>query len=224
MADETMLFFNRHQWDTLQAAMERIIPADDVPGAADAETIVWLDRYLSGIGYIHAKPDGSGFITLGSREAKVWSERVNRLRDIYTAGVRNLDDLGESAYGLPFVCLRNTHKDEVLRIVEALEQPGLRSSSSDRAHTDRTVMRRANEVSFDEHFASFFELLVAHTRLAFYSDPIYGGNRGGVGWRVIGFAGPRTLAEAQTGEYTTECYFNDDVRLEEWYPYDFTPT
>jgi len=33
----------------------------------------------------------------------------------------------------------------------------------------------------------FFQLLRDHTICGFLSDPSYGGNRGGVGWQVIGF-------------------------------------
>jgi len=36
----------------------------------------------------------------------------------------------------------------------------------------------------------FVPLLALHTRQGFYADPIYGGNRGRVGWDVIGFPGP----------------------------------
>ena len=43
--------------------MARIIPTDDTPGAREAGTIDFLDRYLSGIDFIYAKPDGSGFET-----------------------------------------------------------------------------------------------------------------------------------------------------------------
>ena len=54
-------FFDNHQRETIGAAMARIIPTDDTPGAREAGTIDFLDRYLSGIGYVYAKPDGSGF-------------------------------------------------------------------------------------------------------------------------------------------------------------------
>jgi gluconate 2-dehydrogenase gamma chain len=39
-----------------------------------------------------------------------------------------------------------------------------------------------------EHIG-FFELLRTHTVLGFLGDPRYGGNRGKVGWRQIGFEG-----------------------------------
>jgi len=33
----------------------------------------------------------------------------------------------------------------------------------------------------------FFELILSHTVMGFLSDPARGGNRGGVGWKLIGF-------------------------------------
>ena len=66
--NRTTTFFDRHQRATIEAAMARIIPTDDTPGAREAGTVDFLDRYLSGIDYIYAKPDGSGFETLTGRQ------------------------------------------------------------------------------------------------------------------------------------------------------------
>jgi gluconate 2-dehydrogenase gamma chain len=38
---------------------------------------------------------------------------------------------------------------------------------------------------------AFFELLLQNTIEGFWSDPIYGGNRDMVGWKLIGFPGAR---------------------------------
>ncbi len=38
---------------------------------------------------------------------------------------------------------------------------------------------------------AFFELLQQNTREGFFADPIYGGNRDMVGWKMIGFPGAR---------------------------------
>ena len=56
----------------------------------------------------------------------------------------------------------------------------------------------------------FFPLLVTHTRQGFLRDPIYGGNRNQVGWQVIGFPGPASLAEVHSGRYSTLDYFADN--------------
>jgi Gluconate 2-dehydrogenase subunit 3 len=46
-------FFDTRQRATIEAAMARIIPTDDRPGAREAGTIEFLDRYLSGLDFIY---------------------------------------------------------------------------------------------------------------------------------------------------------------------------
>ena len=53
----------------------------------------------------------------------------------------------------------------------------------------------------------FFPLLALHTRQGFYADPIYGGNKNRVGWKLIGFKGPESLAETHSGRFTTLPFF-----------------
>ena len=89
MNDKT--FFDPHQRLTIEAAMARIIPSDDLPGAREAGAVDFVDRYLSGIGYIYARPDGSGFETLAGRQAQAWRARIQILRKRYIEGVAALD-------------------------------------------------------------------------------------------------------------------------------------
>ena len=191
------LFFDPHQRATMAAAMARIIPADDSPGALEANTIRWLDRYLSGTGYVRALPDGSGFEVLSGREERVWAARIGRLREQYTAGVLELDRRGRERFGADFADLAQARQDAVLAEVEQ------------HARAEAPAARRSNQNTFDERTASFFELLVVHTRQAFYSDPVYGGNQDRVGWHVIGFDGPDSLADVQAGRYSTDAYLAD---------------
>ena len=116
MPDET--FFDPHQRATVQAAMARIIPTDDTPGATEAKTIDFLDRYLSGTGYIYAKPDGSGFEELTGKREEAWRQRINRIRESYESGVRDLDERARSAHGSDFVDLDPEQQDQVLQYLE----------------------------------------------------------------------------------------------------------
>ena len=45
-------FFDLHQRATIEAAMARIIPTDDQPGAKEAGTVDFVDRYLSGTNHL----------------------------------------------------------------------------------------------------------------------------------------------------------------------------
>ena len=65
---------------TLEAAMARVIPTDEHPGAREAGAIDWLERYLAGDA-VYAKPDGSGFQTLTGRLADAWERRIATLRE-----------------------------------------------------------------------------------------------------------------------------------------------
>jgi gluconate 2-dehydrogenase gamma chain len=38
---------------------------------------------------------------------------------------------------------------------------------------------------------TFFQALLQNTQEGFFADPIYGGNRNFIGWKLIGFPGPR---------------------------------
>jgi len=184
------LFLDPHAWETLDAAMARIIPTDDEPGAREAGAIVWLDRYLSGIEYVHAQPDGSGFVALTGRQAEAWTARVAALRERYAAGIAELDRLAATCHGKAFKELTSDAQDEVLG---ELEQAG-------------SLTRERTQAAVLEDDLPFFALLALHTRQAFYSDPVYGGNRDHVGWRVIGFHGPASMGDALHDRYTTDAY------------------
>src|SRR5919202_2792973 len=95
-------FFDPHQRETVESAMARIIPTDDQPGAREAGTIDFLDRYLSGIDYIYAKPDGSGFEQLSGKRAEAWRQRIDVVREGYLSGVRDLDERARAAHHADF--------------------------------------------------------------------------------------------------------------------------
>src|SRR5919206_159660 len=92
-------FFDAHQRATIEAAMARIIPTDDQPGAREAETVEFLDRYLSGLDFIYAKPDGSGFEKLEGKRAEAWQRRIAILSAKYVEGIKELDRRSQSRFG-----------------------------------------------------------------------------------------------------------------------------
>ena len=47
----------------------------------------------------------------------------------------------------------------------------------------------------------FFELLHKNTIEGFFADPLYGGNRNFIGWKLIGFPGPRYNYYAEIERY-----------------------
>ena len=203
-------FFDQHQRATIAAAMARMIPTDDTPGATEAGTIDFLDRYLSGPGSIYAAPDGNGFEVLTGRRLDAWTQRLEVVRARYVAGVLALDAAAERRGGR-FVDLDDDAQDEVLREVE---RPEGREQEADAARAKVALYGAPVEAALQQTSAEvdlgFVPLLALHTRQGFYADPVYGGNRDHVGWKVIGFPGPASLAEVHQGRYTTIDYFAED--------------
>ena len=203
-------FLDPHQRATIAAAMARMIPTDDTPGAAEAGTIDFLDGYLSGTGRIYAAPDGDGFEVLTGRRLDAWTQRLEVVRARYVAGVLALDAAAERRGGR-FVDLDDDAQDEVLREVE---RPEGREQEADAARAKVALYGAPVEAALQQTSAEvdlgFVPLLALHTRQGFYADPVYGGNRDHVGWKVIGFPGPASLAEVHQGRYTTIDYFAED--------------
>jgi gluconate 2-dehydrogenase gamma chain len=199
--------FDPHQRATIAAAMARIIPTDDTPGAREADCIGFLDRYLSGIGFIFAKPDGSGFETLEGKQAEAWQQRIELMRTRYVEGVHELDRRARARFAGDFVDLPAEAQDGILRDLEqgVTDEPTTSTVSDGLAgpvSAEPALQQTLTEVDLD-----FFPLLITHTRQGFYADPIYGGNKDQVGWAVIGFPGPASLKDVHTGRYTTLQYF-----------------
>lgn len=197
--DTAERFFDHHQRATVEAAMARIIPSDDTPGAREADTITFLDSYLSGLGRIFAKPDGSGFETLTGKRAEAWQRRLDRIRSVYVDGIADLDARSRSTHGAAFVELGPEQQDGILRQIDPDAV-----TAADAGGEAPPLQQTKAEFDLD-----FFPLLCLHTRQGFYSDPIYGGNRGRVGWETIGFPGPASLAEVHSGRYSTLAWFAD---------------
>ncbi len=189
--------------------MARILPTDDSPGAREAGTVGFVDRYLSGIEYVYAKPDGSGFEELTGRRAGAWRRRINVLREKYVEGIEEMDRRSRERFGDDFARLTEEQQDEILTIMERPEQEADLQNAQVvvgyGAPVEPAIQRTSAEMEID-----FFPLLALHTRQGFYSDPIYGGNRDRVGWKLIGFEGPESLAETHAGRYTTLPYFAEE--------------
>jgi gluconate 2-dehydrogenase gamma chain len=203
-----MTFFDDHQRATVEAAMARIIPTDHEPGAREAGCVDFVDRYLSGVEHVYALPDGSGFEVLEGRRAQAWRTRIDRIRQTYSDGLADLDRRSRLAHGTDFVQLTEEQQDQVIRDLER----GVTDSGTDvRPNiTYGGPVEPALQQTNSETDLTFLPLLVLHTRQGFYADPVYGGNRGHVGWQVIGFPGPASLAEVHDGSYSTLDWFADN--------------
>lgn len=213
---EGPIFFTEHEWATVEAATARIIPTDHHPGAREAKVVRFIDRMLAGTQFIFPAADGIGWLRMEGREEQVWQERIEQRRRFYREGVAEMDRLAQERSGVPFVELDDAAQDAVLEQLAGSDRPARYALDDEQVGLGGAP---AGNQPVNEDFLEFFPLLVLNTRQGFYGDPVYGGNENRIGWGVIGFDGPPSLASTMDGSYTTRKYM---VEGAEW-PYDRHP-
>ena len=163
-------FFTPEEVATVEAIVDRLIPADHLsPGGKDAGCAVFIDRQLAGLRQVqpalYEGPFANGLPTQGYQGELTPSGR-------YRDGLRALNDYARAA-----------HRQK-LRAAEGAgagrgPAPGWRSGKID--------LKLAHGLSS----RAFFELVLQNTMEGFFADPLYGGNKGMAGWKLIGFPGAR---------------------------------
>jgi gluconate 2-dehydrogenase gamma chain len=161
----------------VEAAVARIIPADDLgPGAKEAGVANFIDHQLAG-------PYGraEGWYMQGPWRQGV-DEQGYQLKltpaQLYRAAIAAIDRHVRQQHHKTFAQLDAAAQEAVLDGIDKgeIDIPGV-------------PVRK------------FFEMLVQNTVEGFFADPIYGGNRDFIGWRLIGFPGPRYNYIVEIGQY-----------------------
>ncbi len=165
--EDILFFFNSDEAKFVRAAVDRLIPADDKWGGADAAGVLYfIDRQLAS-----AYGAGARMYLKGPWKPDAPAEQGYQLRyspaDLYRVAIPEvLDGVRKQNSGKDFWDLSDKDKDKFLKALE---------------HGDLELQSLPGPV--------FFETLLANTIEGFFADPVYGGNRGMVGWRMIGFPG-----------------------------------
>ncbi|MDQ1621014.1 MAG: gluconate 2-dehydrogenase gamma chain [Actinomycetota bacterium] len=197
------LFFSAQEWETVEAVSARIIPTDHEPGAREACVVVFIDRYLSGINYIFAAADGSGFLQIDGKYAHAWRSRIADMQTTYRNGIAQLETIAEDSFGRRFVELDESQQDTVLESLSGKPKPG--------AVTLGTTEPASTFTQFtNDDGLGFFDAICLHVRQGFYADPVYGGNKNRIAWELIGFDGPKSLKDTMDGTYSTDEYFDQN--------------
>jgi gluconate 2-dehydrogenase gamma chain len=170
-------YFTEPEVAFLDAAVSRLIPADDLgPGAREAGVVLFLDRQMAGP-YGHAETwYMQGPWHDGTKEQGYQLKLTPA--ELYRTGIKASDDHCRKQYSKPFAQLSAANQDEVLH---GLEEDKVKLSG----------------VPAKE----FFHFLQQNTMEGFLADPIYGGNRNFIGWKLIGFPGPRYNYLAEIERY-----------------------
>lgn len=161
-------YFTAEEWAFLNAAVARLIPADEHgPGALEAGVPEYIDRqmhtpYASGALWFMQGP----FNAEAAPEMGWQSKLVPK--QIYRLGIAATQALCKTTYDSTFEELDSATRDNVLKQLEA------------------------GTPQFENVPAKmFFSFLLQNTKEGFFCDPIHGGNKGMVGWTLIGFPGAR---------------------------------
>ena len=165
-------FFTGEEGRSIEALADRIIPPDsDTPGGKDCGSAVFIDRQLAGP---YGRQDGlyvrPPFLK-GAKNQGHQSEKSPTQE--YREGLAALDKCCRAQFGgMAFCELSDTDKDRVLR--------GLESGEFKLDGVDGKA---------------FFEQVVKDVQMGFFADPIYGGNRNMVAWKMIGYPGAGQIME-----------------------------
>ncbi len=93
------------------------------------------------------------------------------LRAQYEVGLAGVDAVTRRRFAKPFVELEAPQQDEILAALEDGKAEGWPEG--------------------DVRSEEFFETVRLHTVYGFLADPRYGGNRDFLGWKLMGYPGPR---------------------------------
>lgn len=159
-------FFNADEAALVDALVARLIPADELgPGAREAGVTAYIDGQLAGAWgageqLYRAGPFAQGTPQQGYQLSYTPAE-------MFRAGLSRLDAAVRKSYGgKSYTELDGPTQDAVLTQMEA------------------------GKLDFSPlPAATFFSALMDATIEGFFSDPIYGGNKDMVGWKLVQFPG-----------------------------------
>jgi gluconate 2-dehydrogenase gamma chain len=154
------------------AAVDTLIPADELsPSGSDCGVAIFIDRQLGSAWGGGAKMYRAGPFQKGKPEQGY--QLALTPREFFAAGITAANAWSRKTYSKDFDRLAAADRVSALKAMEE------------------------GKAEF-ENFSSraFFSQLHGIAMAGFFSDPIYGGNRDKIGWKLLGFPGlPATYAD-----------------------------
>jgi gluconate 2-dehydrogenase gamma chain len=150
----------------IEAAVERLIPTDALgPGGREAGVAFFIDQQLSGqFGYAAKMYDQGPWSADASPDFGYQLPLTPR--QVYRLGIAETNAYCQKTYGKTFDKLAAAHQDDVLTALDGAK------------------------LAFESVPAkTFFEMLYGNAIEGYFADPLYGGNRNKVGWKLLGFPG-----------------------------------
>ena len=171
LAAEALLTLTATEAAFLSAAYDTFIPADRLsPSGTDCGLLAFMDRQLASAWGGGAKLYRSGPFIQGKREQGYQLSLTPR--EFFAAGIKAANEWTQKTYGKDFDRLSPAQRETALKAMDE------------------------GKAEFVEiNGKQFFEMLYQSAMEGFFADPIYGGNRDKVSWRMVGYPGlPATYA------------------------------
>jgi len=155
----------------LGAVYDTFIPADQYsPSGTDCGLVTYIDRQLAGAWGSGARFYRSGPFRTGKPEQGY--QLALTPREYFAVGIAAANDWSRKTYGKDFDRLAPPQREEALKTMDG---------------------GKAEFVDFNSK--RFFETLYQSAMEGFFADPIYGGNRNKVSWKMVNYPGlPATYA------------------------------
>ncbi len=169
---DTFLVLTETEQAFLSATADTMIPADELsPSGTDSGIVTFIDRQLASAWGGGAKMYRGGPFQKGKPEQGYQLSLTPR--EFFQAGIAAANEWS-----------RRTYRKEFDRLSVAERNAAL------------TAMQEGKAEFHGFYSRAFFGQLLTITMQGFFSDPIYGGNRNKVSWKMLGFPGlPATYAD-----------------------------
>jgi len=179
---EPLLALTASEHAFVTAAVDTLIPADELsPSGSACGCVVFIDRQLASAWGGGAKMYRSGPFVKGKPEQGYQLSLTPR--QFFAAGIA-----AANAWS------RKTYNKDFDRLTEAQRVEALKAMEDGKAEFDGVGSR------------AFFNALISITMEGFFSDPIYGGNRDKVAWKMIGFPGLPATYKDKIDAYRNKQY------------------
>lgn len=166
--NQALMFFDKTQFDTIEAAAEQIFPKTEVgPGAKELLVAYFIDHQLAGGWGLNAKEYMIGpFYPAEATPLFGHQTHLNR-QQIFELGIKSLNSEAQNRYKADFY---QATEEQQIEILTAFEE-------------GKVKLNGAVTSSF------FFGLLKSATIEGVYADPLYGGNKDMQGWKMKNYPG-----------------------------------
>ncbi len=174
---EAYTYFSQPEAAFVEAAVERLIPTDALgPGAKSAGVAFFIDQQMGGAYGTAAKTYRAGPWAQGTPNQGYQLRQTPA--ELYRQAIAAVNAYCVTTFQATFDKLTADQQDTVLHGLDG------------------------GTIKFDLVPAKiWFDMLLQNTQEGFFSDPLYGGNRNKVGWKLLGFPGVPAYYADKIGQH-----------------------